>query len=615
MSVLCASPPYVQEEDKVIKCRQPINGLSLANTAASSSSRNPALSSTYLIPAFSTSMDSTGKDITTEQIIVPVDDKQDGNSTAGTADIPKPEIRPQYRVYKCRYAGMLGVIVLNIVAAMALTWFGPIANKTTQSFGITLNQVNWLGNVVNFIYIVFSPLVPSTCSRVGIRGASTVDTAQYAIGAGFLVVSAWVRFAGTAHSLNSQGAYALLIIGQLLGAIPQIIFQIIFQVLVPKFSETWFDLKGRTTATMLMTIANPIGNGLGQLISPNFSDTRTSILVLGIISTAVAPFCLMVGSKPPTPPSYSGSKPSQHILTTVRAIFGLLPHPSQCGSIPLHDISSSSTPKGGDHRWNLGGLIPRTFTGKNDASEIVPTRIGERTNDGLQRGGGGEIETGTDVDAYMSLRERIDFIILVLIFSTVTSGVVGFSILSSQILAPHGYSDNTAGLMGTALLFSGVLAAMVTSPLFDHVFTHHLGLCIRICAPIVGAGWLSLIWAVRPGNTGALYAILAVIGVFSTTMLPIMLELGCELTRSGDAASAILWTSANLSTIIFIEVQSALRAPPTASPPSNMHRALIYNGASIFGSAGFALFLRGRQKRREMDMLAASAAATTVPAV
>lgn len=70
--------------------------------------------------------------------------------------------------------------------------------------------------------------------------------------------------------------------------------QPVYQILAPKYSERWFDLKGRTTATMIISIgrerslrhknattdlaaANPIGSALGQLLSPMFSDTRKSV--------------------------------------------------------------------------------------------------------------------------------------------------------------------------------------------------------------------------------------------------------------------------------------------------------------------------------------------------
>ena len=49
--------------------------------------------------------------------------------------------------------------------------------------------------------------------------------------------------------------------------------------------------------------------------------------------------------------------------------------------------------------------------------------------------------------------------------------------------------------MGAALLLSGIVAALATSPIFDRVLTHHLGITVRTLCPIIGASWLSLIWA------------------------------------------------------------------------------------------------------------------------
>jgi len=49
--------------------------------------------------------------------------------------------------------------------------------------------------------------------------------------------------------------------------------------------------------------------------------------------------------------------------------------------------------------------------------------------------------------------------------------------------------------MGAALLLTGIVAAIVTAPLFDRVLTHHLAITVKIIVPIIAAGWLSLIWA------------------------------------------------------------------------------------------------------------------------
>jgi MFS transporter, FLVCR family, MFS-domain-containing protein 7 len=46
---------------------------------------------------------------------------------------------------------------------------------------------------------------------------------------------------------------------------------------------------------------------------------------------------------------------------------------------------------------------------------------------------------------------------------------------------------------------------------------------------------------VKPHNTAALYVLMVIIGGCSVTMLPVGLELACELTRNADGSSAIIW--------------------------------------------------------------------------
>jgi len=148
-----------------------------------------------------------------------------------------------------------------------------------------------------------------------------------------------------------------------------------------------------------------------------------------------------------------------------------------------------------------------------------------------------------------------------------------FSILSSQDLAPYGYSDTISGLVGAVFLLAGIVAAVLTAPLFDRVFTKHLAVTIRILIPTLAAAWLSLVWAIRPNNTGVVFALFALLGICSVTLLPVALELGVELTRAADASSAILWFSGNLFSIMFILSESALRAGPTASSPLHIRHS------------------------------------------
>ncbi|GJE88916.1 MFS general substrate transporter [Phanerochaete sordida] len=427
----------------------------------------------------------------------------------------------EYRLYKRRFVGVVGFMLLNIVAAMPNPWYGPIANNVSKDFGFTLDQVNWLGNVLNVVFVPSALLVPIVCRRFDIR--ITCYIASF-----IFVIAAWIRYAGVAPSLNKEGSYAIMLVGQIITGV----VHPTFQVLAPAYSERWFDAKSRTTMTMFMSIANPVGGAIAQLISPHSSTPQFSLLVLAIISTAVMPCALLILNAPPTPPTYAASQPRPPFMSLVRA---------------------------------LSGREPR------------------------------------DRPTYMTLRERIDFAILTLNFGVLVGAVNSYTLLSDQILAPYGYQSHTSGLMGATILISGVVCALVTSPLSDRVFTHHTALMCKIICPTLGVLWLSLIWAVKPNDAGGMFAIMALIGGCSITLLPLALELAIELTRNASGSVALQWFAGNLMGVIFVHTAGALRAGPDANPPLNMHRALIFLGAFVCSAVVTIFGLRGRQARREMD--------------
>ncbi|KAF7330192.1 MFS general substrate transporter [Mycena venus] len=436
------------------------------------------------------------------------------------ADVSQMEETMQYRLYHQRFLGLAGFIVLNIVSGWPRPWFGSIANQASSELGYTLDRINWLGNIMTCTCMPVVLAIPAVATRFGLRRTCF-------IGAGSMVVASWIRYAGTIRSLSSNQSYALVIFGQLFSAISQPVFL----VLAPKYSETWFDLRGRTAATMAIAIANPVGGAIAQLVSSRFSSVRQSIFGLAIVSTVIAPFVLLIGDAPPTPPTYSGSNKSPSLLVLLRAMLG---------------------------------------------KETTP-------------------------ESHMEPRERIDFAVLLLIFGTLVASSNAFALLSGQIMAPQGYSDHDAGLMGATLLLCGIAAAVVTAPLFDRVFTSHLASTMKILIPIIAGGWFSLIWAVRPHNTAALFGIMAAIGASSLTLLPVALELGCEVTRNAQGSSALLWFIVNLFEITFVQAQGALRAGIDGNPPLNMRRALIFNGAFVVAVSLSVFVIRGKQVRKELD--------------
>ncbi|KAG9097270.1 hypothetical protein FS749_006658 [Ceratobasidium sp. UAMH 11750] len=439
---------------------------------------------------------------------------------AGSSVVAAPT--ESYRLYRRRWAGLVGLCLLNIVAGLNWLWFSSIAIDTSNEFRISLQKVNWLGNSVNLIYLPVSILVPFGCSRWGLR-------ISCAIGSLSLLISAWVRYAGTAKTLSPEGKYALLLIGQVFAGFGQPWFQI----LGPKYSEVWFDLRGRTTATMLVAVANPIGAALSQLIAPAFSTVRDSVLVLGIITTVAVPAVLFIYPLPPTPPTFAGSHPS--------------------------------TP---------AAQVSRAFVGK--------ARPGEAT---------------------MSPHERLDMAIVTLLFGVLVGAFDAFSILINQIFAPHGYSSDASGIFGGVLILAGLIGAAVTSPIFDRYLTHHLALASKILIPPLAGSYIGLIWDVRANNDAGIYVLMVVIGVSSFTLLPISLEIGCEVTRSAETSSAVLWFAGNLLSVVFVLSMDALRDDsPGANPPSNMRKSLIFQACFVAAAAVSVFGLKGHQTRREMDI-------------
>jgi FLVCR family MFS transporter 7 len=132
--------------------------------------------------------------------------------------------------------------VLEAASAASWPWFGPISNNgatlclcilrtsftylpsVVRDFGFTLSEVNWLGNIIACVYLPVAFLTPIITKRYGLkRCVCTVSShashllislVQCDLATLLLLLSAWVRYAGTSRSLSKGGAYTLIIIGQ-----------------------------------------------------------------------------------------------------------------------------------------------------------------------------------------------------------------------------------------------------------------------------------------------------------------------------------------------------------------------------------------------------------------
>ncbi|KAI6143447.1 hypothetical protein BKA82DRAFT_4186108 [Pisolithus tinctorius] len=131
-------------------------------------------------------------------------------------------------------------------------------------------------------------------------------------------------------------------------------------------------------------------------------------------------------------------------------------------------------------------------------------------------------------EAYMLHCERIDFVILTLVFGVLDGVINALGIFSSSVVSTCRYSDTTCGLLGATLALSGIPATVISARI--------MGATFKSLVLLVSLAWLLLIWAVKPNNATALLNC-------CTIILPLVLELGVELTRNANGSSAILWSS------------------------------------------------------------------------
>lgn len=98
--------------------------------------------------------------------------------------------------------------------------------------------------------------------------------------ASLLLVGNWLRYAGTKAN---GGIFGLAMFGQIIIGLAQP-----FCLCAPtRYSDLWFSDKGRTSATALASLANPLGAAIGQFVDSEWttkpSDIPNMVLYISII--------------------------------------------------------------------------------------------------------------------------------------------------------------------------------------------------------------------------------------------------------------------------------------------------------------------------------------------
>ncbi|KAF3315255.1 hypothetical protein TWF173_004134 [Orbilia oligospora] len=202
---------------------------------------------------------------TAAEPVLKADSKDATTSGCDDADIQQTTTREFsiaeaaiYRVYRRRWVGLATLMLMNIMISWGWITFAPVSTSTQVFFRLEkASSVNWLSTVIFLAYICMSPVVIYTLRHLGVRAALL-------FAAGFSITGVWLRFIGARVGSSHGGHFPVVMVGQILIGFGQP-----FVLSAPAYySDLWFTSKQRITANALISLSNPLGAALGQLIDP-----------------------------------------------------------------------------------------------------------------------------------------------------------------------------------------------------------------------------------------------------------------------------------------------------------------------------------------------------------
>lgn len=219
-----------------------------------------------------------------------------------------------YRTYRRRWFGLVQLTLLNIMVSWDWLTFAPVSQFAAEYYKTSEASINWLSTAFLFAFVFIFPVTIYILHRG--------PKPSIIISAVLVLLGNWVRYAGSYS--GDGGMFGVVMLGQLLTGLAQP-----FVLSAPtRYSDLWFTNRGRVAATALMSLANPLGGALGQLVVPflvsKASDISSMVLYVSIISSVCAIPSFFVPAEPPTPANASSETAKEPLVVSARKLAGSL---------------------------------------------------------------------------------------------------------------------------------------------------------------------------------------------------------------------------------------------------------------------------------------------------
>lgn len=390
-----------------------------------------------------------------------------------------PTLAVGYHPSAWRYAVLLIFACSSFLSAYAWICLAPISTLIQDLWDVSALELNLFSLSFMALYLPASVLSLFTMERFGLRATLVLGAA--------LNFACTAMKAGGSYLTDPGAAYAVVLTGQVLGAIAQ---PLILNVPARLCAE-WFKESEQDLATIVATMSNVLGQMAGSLI-PGFTvndaaDLQSMLLWQNAVPCAVVLIATVLGVKdrPPQPPSASTAL-----------------------------------------QWAA-----------RDEAEKAAAAAGEsRTWAAL---------SGLASD-FKRMCTHVNFMLLACGFSIATGTSWALLTLQAQLVQPCGYPASVAGSSGAALLGVGIVVALALGPVMERTKAY-VELQKGGMAAAVGAVAFTL--AVnKPGNSGLVIGAWCVLGAILQPLLPLSLLHAADMTfpMPADNSSTFLLILANI---------------------------------------------------------------------
>lgn len=170
------------------------------------------------------------------------------------SELPAPLLSTRQRVTCARWHMLAIFTVLSTLNGTFWLTFAPIEPIASTYFGVSTTWVNALSAIFMLLYAPGSILSTYATHTTSLRGTMLMAAA-------LMAASGWLR-AASAYAGAGAGAFALLFVGQSLAALAQPAFT----NSPAKLASEWFGENQRDLATAVASLAQAVGNAVGQIV-------------------------------------------------------------------------------------------------------------------------------------------------------------------------------------------------------------------------------------------------------------------------------------------------------------------------------------------------------------